>query len=70
MSLTFRGQTRHCFPIVYTTVSSKQKNTALHWAFKLNSAAAATENWHLKGHTLKVKEVNFVCIHLFNFMFK
>lgn len=33
---------------------SECKNTALHWAFKLGSAALATaKTYHLKGHTLK-----------------
>jgi hypothetical protein len=32
----------------------KRKTVILQWAFKLNSAWAALEMWHLKGHTLKV----------------
>jgi hypothetical protein len=28
------------------------------WAFKLNSALAAAENWHLKGLLLMVKYMN------------
>ena len=33
---------------------SKRENNVLQWAFKFNSALAAAEMWHLKGHILKV----------------
>jgi hypothetical protein len=34
----------------------KGKNIILHWAFKLSSALAAAETWHLEGCTLKVND--------------
>lgn len=43
-------------PIKCTSISSKGENTVLQWAFKLLSAWATAENWHLEGHVLKVKE--------------
>jgi hypothetical protein len=35
----------------------EQENIVLQWAFELNSASAAAENWHLKVHMLKIKKV-------------
>jgi hypothetical protein len=47
---------QHC-PTKCETFSPEQENTVLLWAFKLNSALGAAENWHLKGHMLNVKKV-------------
>jgi hypothetical protein len=41
-------------PIKHTTSLSEQENTALQWAFGLNSALVTAENWHFKGCMLKV----------------
>jgi hypothetical protein len=37
-------------------VLSRVGKTVLQWAFKLHSDLAAADNWHLKGHKLKVNE--------------
>jgi hypothetical protein len=42
------------FPITYTSFSSKRYNTLLQWAYELNHSSVASENWHLKGHMLKI----------------
>jgi hypothetical protein len=52
-SLTFNGQTGR-YPIKHKSFSSK-KEKVLHLAFKLNSAVATAETWHLKAWMLKVK---------------
>jgi hypothetical protein len=36
--------------------SSSERENVLWWVFKLNSAQAAAETWHLEGHTLKVND--------------
>jgi hypothetical protein len=45
---------QHC-PVKCTSSSSVRENVVLQWAFKLNSALAAAETWHLKDHTLKIR---------------
>jgi hypothetical protein len=42
-------------PLNVHTLRLNWKNITLWWAFKLNSAPAAAEIWHLEGHMLKVK---------------
>lgn len=52
--LTCNEWTVHCCSWKCTSLMSECENTALQWAFRLDSAAVATaETWHLKGHTLK-----------------
>ena len=36
--------------------SSLERENVLWWVFKLHSAQAAAEIWHLEGHTLKVND--------------
>jgi hypothetical protein len=42
-------------PLNVHTFFLKRKTLPPQWAFKLNSALATAEDWHLKGHTLKFK---------------
>jgi hypothetical protein len=37
------------------TFHLRGENTALQWAFKFNTALVAAKAWHLKSHTLKIK---------------
>ena len=43
------------FHTMHTSLSSKQENTVLQRALKMNSALAAAEDWHLKVSHLEVK---------------
>jgi hypothetical protein len=54
---TCTGQMGQCFSIKCTAYSSKQENTGPQWAYELHSASATAENWHLKGHMLKVNYI-------------
>lgn len=51
--LTFNGQMGH-HPMKCISTSLERENV-LWRVFKLNSAQASAETWHLEGHTLKVK---------------
>jgi hypothetical protein len=39
-----------------TVFASKWENIVPQWAFKLNSALVAVENWQLKGHMQVIKK--------------
>ena len=55
ISVTFNKGMGQSFPLNVHTFLSETENTVLRWSLKLNSALAAAEAWHLKGHTLKIK---------------
>jgi len=42
------------------------ENTVSQWAIRLNSAPAAVDNWHLKGHKLNLKGISFLSPALYN----
>jgi len=49
--LTCNESTGHCCSWKCTALMSECENTALQWAFKLDSAAVATaETWHLMSN--------------------
>jgi hypothetical protein len=60
-----RGQ---CPSTKYTSIFSEKENTVPWWAFKLNSALGAAENWHFKDSMLKVKQacITFSCTQKHN----
>jgi hypothetical protein len=48
-------------------VCLKGKNVVLQWEFKLNSAEAIVEHWHLDGHVLNVS-LHITSQHCYNFI--
>jgi len=59
VQLTFNGQMGH-HPIKCIS-SSLERENVLWWVFRLNSAQAAAETWHMEGRTLKVNDAISCC---------
>jgi hypothetical protein len=54
-----------------TSFSLEWENTVPQWAFKFNNTPDAAETWHLKGHTLKVNNIDvcmYACMHSHGYM--